>query len=109
MRTLCCTGTSNAGENGSVGEVSQGWHGRICEMKRLYVRPEFRGLRLGRVLCEELIRLSREMGYDQMVLDTLDRLKSAGRTYEKLGFEHCGPYYHNPHPGVIYWRKSLKD
>lgn len=77
-------------------------------MKRLYVRPQFQGKQLGRVLCEELIRISREMGYEYMVLDTLERLEAAGRMYTKLGFEQSPPYYHNPNPGVVFWRKQLQ-
>ncbi len=77
-------------------------------MKRLYVRPQFQGRQLGRALCEELIRISREMGYEYMVLDTLERLESAGRMYAKLGFEQCPSYYHNPNPDVVFWRKQFQ-
>lgn len=104
---MCLAGINNDGVE--VASVQEGSQGRICEMKRLYVRPEFQGMGLGRALCEELIRISSDMGYDCMVLDTLERLESAARAYKKLGFKVIPPYYTNPHPGAVYWRKSLQN
>lgn len=77
-------------------------------MKRMYVRPEFQGRGLGSALCEGIIQISKELGYEYMVLDTLERLEAAGRTYAKLGFEQCPPYYYNPQPGVLYFKKDLQ-
>lgn len=78
-----------------------------CEMKRLYVKPSCRGLKLGEKLIEELIAHARQAGYKEMVLDTIVPLQSAIHLYKKLGFTECEPYYHNPMPDVLYFRKEL--
>jgi ribosomal protein S18 acetylase RimI-like enzyme len=73
------------------------------EMKRLYVRPAFRGLGLGRLLAEA----ARRHGYSSIFLDTLDEMETARALYEDLGFEEIPPYYHNPLPGAHYLRVML--
>lgn len=78
-----------------------------CEMKRLYVKPSCRGMKLGEKLIEELITHARQAGYKEMVLDTIVPLQSAIHLYKKLGFTECEPYYHNPMPDVLYFRKEL--
>lgn len=78
-----------------------------CEMKRLYVKPAYRKLRIGEALVSELIRAAKEDGYTEMVLDTIRPLKSAIHLYQKYGFQECGPYYHNPMADVIYMQLSL--
>ncbi len=78
-----------------------------CEMKRLYVKPSCRGMKLGEKLIEELIAHARQAGYKEMVLDTTVPLQSAIHLYKKLGFTECEPYYHNPMPDVLYFRKEL--
>ncbi|MEA1948482.1 MAG: GNAT family N-acetyltransferase [Thermodesulfobacteriota bacterium] len=80
----------------------------ICEMKRLYVRPLFRGKKIGRMLAEEIISTAKMRGYATMLLDTLTHLKEAMALYQSLGFKKREPYYHNPLPGVIYWELDLK-
>ena len=80
----------------------------VCEMKRLFVRPEARGSGLGRRLAQEIIAVARELGYALMRLDTLDRLTEAMQLYEALGFCKTMPYYENPLPGVVYWELALK-
>ena len=69
---------------------------RTAEMKRLYVRPEGRGHRLGEKLAKRIMELAREDGYERMVLDTVAPLEAAVSLYRKLGFDEVEPYYHNP-------------
>lgn len=66
-----------------------------CEMKRLYVRPQYRGAQLGRQLAERVIAFARGAGYRSMVLDTLPQMVAATRLYRELGFVPCAPYYDN--------------
>ena len=64
----------------------------ICEMKRMYVRPEFRGMRIGRHLAEILIATAREAGYGLMRLETATFMEGALALYSSLGFRTCAPY-----------------
>ncbi len=79
-----------------------------CEMKRLYVHPEFRGLGLGRRLAEGVMDAARLADYDCILLDTLDDMESARALYEELGFEEVPPYYFNPIAGAHYLKANLK-
>ncbi len=78
-----------------------------CEFKRLFVRPLFRGKKLGYILMEKVIEDARQIGYQTGYLDTLSMLKSAIAVYEKLGFENIPPYYDNPLKNVVYYRIKL--
>lgn len=78
-----------------------------CEMKRLYVRPAFRGLGLGRQLAEAIMDAARMAAYDYVLLDTLNDMEAARALYEDLGFGEIPPYYHNPLAGAHYLKAEL--
>ena len=78
-----------------------------CEMKRLYVRPEFRKNKIGRVLIEELLSSAKQKDYQRMRLDTFLKLESAVYLYRQFGFENISAYYNNPLPGMLYMDKQL--
>jgi ribosomal protein S18 acetylase RimI-like enzyme len=82
-------------------------YANACEMKRLYVRPAFRSMGLGRLLAEAVMESARVGGYDSILLDTLDDMEAARALYEELGFEEVPPYYHNPIAGAHYLRAML--
>lgn len=91
------------GKDQTAGCVAFREKGKLrCEMKRLYVRPDFRGLQLGKKLAELCIEEARLAGYKEMVLDTMPSMQGAVRIYKDLGFQAIPPYYNNPVPGVIY-------
>ena len=78
-----------------------------CEMKRLYVTPAGRHRGIGKKLIECLIQEAAQIGYAEVVLDTLPTMTSAQRLYESLGFERIAAYRFNPIPGTTYWRRTL--
>ena len=81
----------------------------ICEMKRLWVEPDFLGLGIGRGLAEAIVDAGRDLGYAKMRLDTMpERLKAAGHIYETLGFEKIPDYYRNPLDGVVMYELKLR-
>ena len=82
-------------------------YANACEMKRLYVRPAFRGLGLGRKLAEGILELAQQADYACVLLDTLDDMESARALYEDLGFEPIPPYYFNPIAGAHYLKVTL--
>ena len=81
----------------------------VCEMKRLYVRPEFREHGVGDQLVTAILNDAIELGYTKMVLDSLERLQPAIRLYQKHGFVPTTPYYTNPLPNVVFFEKQLED
>jgi ribosomal protein S18 acetylase RimI-like enzyme len=78
-----------------------------CEMKRLYVDPEYRNLKIGEALVNTLLQEAKSLDYTLMKLDTLERLEAAIKLYQKFGFETVNAYYENPLPGVVYMQKKL--
>lgn len=70
--------------------------GKRGEMKRLYVRNQFRGLKIGKLLSEKVILEAKAIGYQSILLDTLSTMEAARRLYETLGFVAIAPYYESP-------------
>jgi putative acetyltransferase len=80
----------------------------ICEMKRLYLRPQFRGKGLGRTLAEHLIAEARQAGYRRVRLDTVEPvMKDAVAMYRAMGFRDIAPYRPNPMTGALYMELDL--
>jgi ribosomal protein S18 acetylase RimI-like enzyme len=104
-----------------AGRLLLAWHGdvvvgciamrriddSVCEMKRLYVRPQARGESLGRRLVERLCEEARDAGYSRICLDTLASMASAQKLYESMGFKPIAPYVYNPLPGTKFLSLEL--
>jgi GNAT superfamily N-acetyltransferase len=82
---------------------------KSCELKRLYVRPAFRGMGLGKALVMRIIEDAKSLGYDTLLLDTLDTLKPANAMYKSMGFVITEPYFFNPLPGIVYYCLELRQ
>ena len=80
----------------------------ICEMKRLYLRAQFRGKGLGRALADRIFAEARQIGYQRMRLDTVEPvMRDAVAMYRKLGFREIAPYCKNPIAGALYMELLL--
>jgi putative acetyltransferase len=79
----------------------------VCEMKRLFVRPAYRGLGVGRLLVDQIMQEAINAGYGRMRLDTLPSMTSALTLYRQLGFREIAPYLDNPLPGALYLELAL--
>jgi putative acetyltransferase len=82
-------------------------YSNAAEMKRLYVRPAFRGIGTGRLLAESILEAARVAGYSCVLLDTLDDMEAARALYEELGFTDVPPFYYNPIAGAHYLKVDL--
>ena len=78
-----------------------------AEMMRLYVRPAFRGLGLGKNLAQEILYCAAQAGYACVLLDTLDSIEAARQLYEDLGFYEIEPFYNSPVSGAHYLKVEL--
>lgn len=87
---------------------TQRTNNKVCEMKRLYVKPQFRKYKIGETLVAEIISSAKKLNYNLMKLDTLERLVPAIQLYKKFGFTITNAYYKNPLPHVVYMQLSLK-
>ena len=79
----------------------------VCELKRLYVVPEARGLGLGRTLLDLVLRTAERIGYRELWLDTLPSMAEAFELYRRAGFGPIAPYYHNPIAGAVFLGRKL--
>jgi ribosomal protein S18 acetylase RimI-like enzyme len=80
----------------------------ICEMKRLYLRPQFRGKGLGRAIADRILAEARHIGYSRIRLDTVEPvMKDAVGMYRRLGFREIAPYRKNPIAGALYMELQL--
>lgn len=81
--------------------------GITCELKRFFIRPNYRGQGIADLLLEKILVQARKAGYQEAKLDTLERLVPARKFYERNGFELCDPYYPNPEPDVLYFSRRM--
>jgi ribosomal protein S18 acetylase RimI-like enzyme len=79
----------------------------VCEMKRLYVRPNRRGEGIGKMLAERIVREARRIGYETMRLDAIRDMHAAVRLYGSMGFREIAPYRFNPVEGAVYMELPL--
>lgn len=81
----------------------------ICEMKRLYIRPHFRGKGIGRELVKIIILEGKKIGYKKMLLDTVPSMKEAIALYRSIGFHEIPPYRNNPVEGAVFMELNLDN
>ena len=79
----------------------------IAELKRMYIKPEYRGQGMGKVLLDKALALSKELGYKKIRLDTLSQMTTAIQLYRNAGFYNIEAYYFNPEPAAVFFEKEL--
>ena len=105
---LFLAGDGDTGGCVAVRRLGADASGKTCELKRLWVRPAFRGRHAGRALTRAAFDAAREIGYVTMKLDTIPSIMAeAVAMYRSLGFTECAPYYRNPIAGTVYMTCSL--
>jgi putative acetyltransferase len=88
-------------------EIELAAWGRVCEMKRLYVRPRFRGRGIGRLLAERIVEEGQRLGYAGMRLDTSEDMSAARRVYEGLGFYRIDRYNSDPMEDTLFFERRF--
>ena len=97
-------------DNQIIGGVAfRNFETSVCEMKRLFVYPEFHRLGFGKILSLAIIKLAKEQGYKKMRLDTVEKLKAAIKIYKDLGFYDIEPYRENPDPTVKFMELDVES
>jgi GNAT superfamily N-acetyltransferase len=81
----------------------------VCELKRMYLRNEFQGKGIGKVMLKKAITIGSELGYERMRLDTLPTMESAIQLYSKVRFYEIEPYRFNPVQGTKYFEIQLAN
>lgn len=81
----------------------------VCELKRMYIRPQYRGKQWGRQLMEVALQTAQSLGYQLMRLDSLRRLEAAVKLYLSFGFQETAPYNFNPEVDVVYFERKLSE
>lgn len=80
---------------------------RYCELKRLYITPAARGMGVAKALLTRVLQTARELGYDEIRLDTLPHMTDAVSLYRNFGFSECGKYYETPLEETVFFGRSL--
>ncbi len=97
-------------ENEIIGGVAfRNFETSVCEMKRLFVYPEFQRMGFGKKLSEAIIKLAKEQGYKKMRLDTIEKLTTAIKIYQDLGFYEIDPYRENPDATAKFMELNLEE